>query len=133
MSKTGLVVVRVCGWAFLVLTLLSLTGQDRPDNLVDKASIYMVFFLAHFGVLARFQTRQDRTSPGFGKALAWSVAGIFGGLVGGYILWNGLQFVAVALHGGRFDASASWGVLVLAVGLWYWISATPYREAEATR
>ena len=125
MPKSAMLIVRVCGWLFLVLAVLSLFGRDRVDNLVGKASLYLAPFLAHFGMLARLQPRQGPPTS-TGKTVGWSAIGIVSGLIGGYILWNALQFAAVSIHGGRFDAAASWGVLLLAAGLGFLVASAPY-------
>lgn len=130
MSKGMTLVVRICGWLFLGVALLSLFGRDNPTDLADKASLYLAPFLAHFGILAR---SGSRAPEGFGRTLGRLATGLFGGLVGGYALWNALQYVAAALRGGRFDAAASWGTLVLAVGLGYLLSSPPRRQPVAAQ
>jgi hypothetical protein len=131
MSSRIRLFVRVCGWALLAIGLFSLTGRDSTANLVDKASTSVALFLAHFGVLARLGPA-PRPRAGFAKTVFRIASGVAGGALGGYLVWNALQYVAVALHGGRFDLQASWGVLLLAAGLGYWIAApsTPAVAAE---
>jgi hypothetical protein len=133
MSKGMAVIVRVCGWLSLVVALVSLLGRDSQDNLVDKASVYLAPFLAHFAVLARFGPGATSIQQGIGSTIARWAAGILGGLIGGYVLWNALLYVVVALHGGRFDLRASWGTLLLAGGLFYLLSSPPQRRQAAAQ
>jgi hypothetical protein len=127
-SKGMTVVVRVCGGLFLVMALLSLLGRDNADNLADKASLYLAPFLAHFAIVARFGTGAPREPQGIGRALGRLATGILGGLIGGYVLWNALLYLVIALHGGRFDLRASWGTLLLAVALGYLLASPPRRQ-----
>jgi hypothetical protein len=122
------VTVRVCGWLFLVVALVSLLGRDSQDNLVDKASLYLAPFLAHFAMLTRFGPGATSIQQGIGSTIARWTTGILGGLIGGYFLWNALLYVVVALHGGRFDLRASWGTLLLAGALFYLLSSPPQRR-----
>jgi hypothetical protein len=128
MSKGMTGIVRVSGWLFLVVALVSLLGRDSQDDLVDKASLYLAPFLAHFAILSRFGAGATRNPEGIGSMLARWATGVLGGLIGGYVLWNALLYVVVALHGGRFDLRASWGTILLAGALGYLLSSPPQRR-----
>jgi hypothetical protein len=122
MTNRMRLLVRVCGWMLLAVGLFGLTGRDNTANLVDKASISVALFLAHFGVLARLGL-EPGLKTGLGRTVSRIALGVVGGAIGGYLAWNALQYLAVGLHGGRFDLQASWGALLLAVGLGYSVAA----------
>lgn len=137
MSKGAVVAVRAAAFLFLLLSVFSLFGSERADDVTDKTALYLSFFLVHFPLLAWLRTRTTISLPVRTK-IKWGLIGVVFGLVGGYFVWNALLYVTIELiRGGstnvfgfpgrqRFDMRASWGVLLLAGSLALLIAAKPY-------
>lgn len=96
MSKGAVVAVRAAGFLFLLISLLSLFGSGRADDVTDKTALYLSFFLVHFPLLAWLRSRSTISPPARTK-IKWSLIGVAVGLVGGYFLWNALLFITIEL------------------------------------
>ena len=138
MSKGTTIVVHVVAVLFLVFAVLSLLGDDRADDVVDKASLYLSFFIIHFPLLVWTRKHGAVSIPTRVK-VAWIIVGVVAGLVVGYLVWNVLLYVTMEVIRGsdatnvlipmrrpRFDMRASWGVLCLAASLAALIASKPY-------
>ena len=143
MPKAITIAVRAAGFLFLLFSVLSLFGSGRADDVVDKASLYLSFFLIHFPLLVWLRRRGTVSVPASAKVI-WTSIGVVVGLVVGYLIWNGLLYVTMEVirsgSGGaellgpvrrpRFDMRASWGVLFLATALALLIASKPYFSAR---
>ena len=108
----------------LLFTGLSLFGEGRAETVVDKACVPLSLFIAGLPVL-RYLRSTSRAGRSAGKVALRVALGVFCGLFGGYFLWNVLRFLTLTtIRGGRFDLAASWGSLLLAGALAFWIAAS---------
>lgn len=145
MSKGTTIAVRAAGLLFLVFSVLSLFGDGRADDVVDKAALYLGGFLIHFPLLVWIRRRGTASVPASAK-ITWICIGVVVGLVVGYLLWNALLYVTMEVIRGdsgatnvfgplrrpRFDLRASWGVLFIAGALAPLISSKPYFSARTS-